>query len=195
MSLNIFISHSSSSKKFAHEIKKFLSEYGCDSFVAHDDIKPSRPWEKEIESWLGKMDVLVALVSEKFHDGSWCDQELGWAMGRNVPIVTLLIGGTPHGFIGKWQGLSVLNEGELKLFDIYDSLLGLSDKSDIVRSWAIEQLGESVTYACANRIAEGLKSIDFSNEEKARIQSIYNENDQVTNSNSVNKYFDFIEQI
>ena len=52
------------------------------------------------------MDALVALLTENFHDSNWTDQEVGVAIGRDVPVITIRMGTDPYGLMGKWQALS-----------------------------------------------------------------------------------------
>jgi len=30
---------------------------------------------------------MVAVMHERFHQSQWCDQEVGWAMGRGIPVM------------------------------------------------------------------------------------------------------------
>lgn len=101
----LFISHVSSNKDSAIWLKNILSQYGVSCFVAHEDIKPTKEWQSEIESALRTMDGLCAIYSKDFHDSDWCDQELGHALGRNVIIIPLIKDCLPYGFAGKIQGI------------------------------------------------------------------------------------------
>lgn len=102
----IFLSHISKFKAETAELKKRLKLFGVSCFVAHMDIKPSKEWQNEIELALASMDGFVALLTEKFHESAWTDQEVGFAFARRVPIVAVRLGLDPYGFIGKFQGLA-----------------------------------------------------------------------------------------
>jgi hypothetical protein len=52
------------------------------------------------------MDGFVALMTDKFHESNWTDQEVGYAFARGVPIIAARLGRDPYGFIGKFQGLT-----------------------------------------------------------------------------------------
>lgn len=101
----LFLSHVSVFKKETTELKEALLYYGISSFVAHDDIEPTKEWQREIELALNTMDGLVAILTSTFHESKWTDQEVGIAMGRGVPIIPVRFGLNPYGFIGKYQGL------------------------------------------------------------------------------------------
>ena len=104
--LRIFISRSSEQKDDASRIGDFLEEQGMSVFVAHEDIHPTREWQREIEKALRTMDGFVALLTEDFKSSNWCSQELGFAVARAVPIFPVKMSKDPYGFIGKIQALS-----------------------------------------------------------------------------------------
>ena len=101
----LFLSHISSFKKETAELQKSLLSYGITSFVAHEDIEPTKEWQSEIEIALKTMDGLASLLTPGFHESKWTDQEVGVAIGRSVPILSIRYGLDPYGFIGKYQGL------------------------------------------------------------------------------------------
>jgi hypothetical protein len=100
-----FLSHKAGRKTEASKLKDELGKYGVSCFVAHKDIKPTKEWVQEIENALFSMDILIALMTEDFHDSKWTDQEVGVAVGRHIPIIPVKIGTDPYGFIGKYQAL------------------------------------------------------------------------------------------
>lgn len=49
---------------------------------------------------------MVAILHPEFHDSQWCDQEVGWVMGRGIPIMPVRLGPAPHrrdGFLEEYQ--------------------------------------------------------------------------------------------
>lgn len=104
-SFRVFISHRAENKKLASSLKTSLLRWNIASFVAHDDIEPTKQWQTEIERALLTMDSLVALMCAGFHTSNWTDQELGFALARRRMIVPINIGTLPYGFIGRIQAL------------------------------------------------------------------------------------------
>jgi hypothetical protein len=102
----IFLSHRSEVKKETTSLKERLKLFGITSFVAHEDIHPTREWQEEIENALATMDGFVGLLTADFHESDWTDQEVGFAVARAVPIIAVQLGRTPYGFLAKYQGLS-----------------------------------------------------------------------------------------
>lgn len=103
----MFISHITSKKKQASRLKAVLEDYGITSFVAHEDINPTKEWQKEIQRALNSMDCMSAMLYDGFHQSNWCDQEVGIALGRNITVLPLLPNGDPYGFLGEYQGIKI----------------------------------------------------------------------------------------
>lgn len=99
----LFISHLSSEKVFAAQLQEALLNYGISGFVAHNDIEPTLEWQTQIETALATADSLVALLHPAFHQSNWTDQEIGFAMGRGLPVFAVRFGQDPYGFIGRFQ--------------------------------------------------------------------------------------------
>lgn len=107
----VFLSHKWEDALYVGAVKKILGDnYGIDAFVAHDDIEPSKRWREVIKAALSSCHALVAVMHEQFHDSQWCDQEVGWALGRNLPVVTVRREGVPRkpdGFLEEHQDITV----------------------------------------------------------------------------------------
>lgn len=107
--LKLFASHLASERIVVGQVKFQLDRMGIDLFVAHDSIEISREWQKVIESGLASCEGMVAFLHEGFRDSNWCDQEIGWVMGRKLPVLLLKYSVDPHGFPAKYQALKVEN--------------------------------------------------------------------------------------
>ena len=102
----LFISHVSVDKLKATRLKDCLAPYGIAGFVAHEDIHPTLEWQSEIERALFTMDGFLAMHTKGFAASNWCQQEVGFAIGRGVKMISLRMGEDPTGFIGKHQALA-----------------------------------------------------------------------------------------
>ena len=102
----IFLSHKADVKEKVQELKKGLERYGVTAFVAHSDIQPTNDWQNTILDVLGRMDAFVALLTEGFRDSDWTSQEIGYAVARKVPIISVRLGTDPYGFIAREQALA-----------------------------------------------------------------------------------------
>ena len=104
--LKVFISHLTSERKQAAKIQTALDRFGMSGFVAHNDIHPTSEWQIEIETALTTCDMLVALIHPGFIASAWCDQEIGYALGRGIPVFAVKCGADPHGFVGRFQAFN-----------------------------------------------------------------------------------------
>lgn len=104
--LRVFVSHASKHKEVVSDLKSCLHKFGMSAFVAHEDIEPTREWQKEIRRALFSMDILIALLTDDFKNSQWTDQEIGVAVGRKIPIVSIRNGKDPYGFIRDFQAIS-----------------------------------------------------------------------------------------
>ena len=111
--IRVFISHKAEDKVLANDIKNSFLTYHVASFVAHEDIEPMMEWQIEIERALFSMDLLVALLTPKFNESNWTDQEIGVAIGRKVPVVPIRLGKDPYGFIGRYQAIQEANASKI----------------------------------------------------------------------------------
>ncbi len=104
--LKVFISHLSTHREQASSIKTSLVQFGISSFVAHNDVHPTAEWQVEIESALATCDLLVAIIHPNFVESQWCDQEIGYALGRGIPVFTIRCGADPYGFVSRFQAFN-----------------------------------------------------------------------------------------
>jgi TIR domain len=109
--VRIFLSHKYEDRVFVGRVKKILGDrYGIDAFVAHDDIDPSKRWREVIKAALASCDGLIAVLHPEFHASQWCDQEVGWALGRNIPLAAVrrdTATRTQDGFLEEHQDITL----------------------------------------------------------------------------------------
>jgi hypothetical protein len=86
-----------------------LANDGIDAFVAHTSIDPSLQWQDVIESALRSCHAMAVFLHDGFRESDWCDQEVGFAMSRQVPVLPLRYDLNPYGFMGKLQAENCSN--------------------------------------------------------------------------------------
>lgn len=176
----LFISHKDSFKRTANEIKESLTYYGISSFVAHEDIKPSEEWIKEIEKALFSMDALLALLSDGFSGSVWTNQEVGVAFGRGKFILSVRLEEDPQGFVGKFQALRPKEKNVDKLCSqITAHLLNHSKTQEKMIASYFSAIRNTASFAESEKWAELLPSIKNVNENQVNIlMNAYNDNSQ-----------------
>lgn len=174
----IFNSHKAENKVVASQLKENLKQYGISCFVAHEDIQPTLDWKEEIENAIFSADALIALLTEKFSDSNWTDQEIGIAYARKLTIIPVRLGKDPYGFIGKIQGLNCDLENDFR--KVVSLLLKKSSKMVDVY---INCVQGSKSFNESNYLATLLRDIESMNEEQAiALINAYNTNAEVSGS-------------
>jgi hypothetical protein len=104
--IRLFICHKDEHKRQATILANSLEPFGISSFVAHETIEPTKEWRKEIMNGLETMEIMLAFLTDKFNESPWTNQEVGFALGKGIPVVSLkMAGGDPPGFISHEQAL------------------------------------------------------------------------------------------
>lgn len=168
----LFISHLSKDKIRATHIKELLLPYGIDCFVAHEDISPSKEWQIVIENALSSADALCAILSPNFIKSQWCDQEVGFALGRRKLVIPINAGVDPYGFIGKWQAIKSEKKSRLQVANAIFNVICIND---ITRGGYFEKLTNLIMGA--KSIEEALQFLNvlkgISGVEKRYIDALY----------------------
>jgi len=180
-----FLTHKAKHKNKAGKLKDELEKYGISCFVAHTDIEPTKEWIQEIENALFSMDLLIALMTENFHDSNWTDQEIGVAVGRRTPIIPIKIGKDPYGFIGKYQALSgVWTDIPKMAKDIFSIIVKQAKTKGKTKRVAITAFKNSFSYEntkfLVSNILPHLKKLEESYIDE--IITAFNENGQIYDS-------------
>lgn len=131
--VRIFISHRDGHKAKAHRLAEAMIAFGISSFVAHEQIAPMKEWRKEIMNGLQTMEVMVLFLTDDFQDSAWTNQEVGFALGKNIPIISLkLETRDPPGFVSHEQALRGSLDDPAKsasqLFRMIADVVGAEDR-------------------------------------------------------------------
>jgi len=185
--LVVFASHLAAHKAFVAEVGDELKAWGIKLFVAHVSIEPDSEWELEIRRMLRSSDAGVVFLHPKILESHWCDQEVGWLLGRGVPCLPLKFEGTdPYGFLGKRQAQTmqhdVTSEGVASVVVAW-----LAMKQELAQrffSSLIDALGDSPTYRRTDLIWDYLRAAsNLDDSQVERLLAALRDNDQVHNAN------------
>ncbi len=176
--LRVFISYSNEDRKIAAMAKDAFSMIGVNSFMAHEDIQPTKQWKIEIISELKKCNLFAPIITENFKQSDWANQESGAAIIRGINIIPISIalpGETftnPYGFIGDYQALkykvnditSLENKGAnnhtLTLGgELCKAFLGIDNVINKVRTCFLNSFLNSESFAESNSKVKFLESL------------------------------------
>jgi TIR domain len=182
----LFISHISAHKSHAVELQTHLLDLGISAFVAHQDIEPTAEWQDQIELALNTCDGMLAILTPDFHASLWTDQEVGFAMGRGVLILSLRLGQDPYGFIGKFQGIANKPERRLDAREIFLVLLKNKQTAPRMREALVAAFENAPSFAVAKFLATAIESVpEWPSNLRDRILDAPAKNDQIEHSYGV----------
>lgn len=106
---SIFLSYAEDSEgeRAAQELREALSSMHVNAIVARDSIPIGADWQRTIGNFLEESIALICVGTASYSSRPWCQQEIGWALGRHVPILWIQYDPdeVPAGFITSRQAL------------------------------------------------------------------------------------------
>jgi len=104
-----FLSYATVDKAKAGKVKQILEVNNVTTFLFHDDLEVSVDWRQQILAHLDTSSALIAIVTESFANSIWSNQEVGIAIGKRLPVIPLMFGGSSElkGFVEMYQGIPV----------------------------------------------------------------------------------------
>jgi len=199
--LRMFMSHRDTHKAAARDLADALKPFGISAFVAHDTIEPMTTWQREIEKGLETMEVMLAFVTDDFHDSVWTNQEIGYALGKGVPIIPVKFEQRdPEGFLGAKQALKGyrLDRIEDAAPAIYGVLVEKLGQKGRLQQALISAFASSTSYDETRRRFDRLEKAvaTLSDDEVAQIQTAFSANEFLHDAwyldNQYNRLVDFM---
>ncbi|WP_278355101.1 MULTISPECIES: toll/interleukin-1 receptor domain-containing protein [Idiomarina] len=188
----VFLSHLAKNKVETTQLKNQLESFGISAFVAHEDIEPTKEWQTEIESALATMDALIALLTPGFKESNWCDQEVGVAIGRRLPIISIRQGLDPYGFIGKYQAVQGAGKKTPQLAkEIFDLFITNPVIGPKITDALVKKLTESYSFERSKTLIGYIKQSNFLNSKHSgAMKEAVKSNSQVNGSWGVPEQID-----
>jgi len=160
----LFLSHAHQDRQFVGAVAQGLSTKGIHGFVAHEDIDVQAEWAHVIEYALDTADAMVAFVSEHSLASPWCNQEIGWALGRDLLVVSVALGRVPLGFTSRFQAQRTTDDPAQLAGNLWNFLLGRGETGVTLSSSVINFLEESVNWEDATPRSGMLSSLQWTHD-------------------------------
>lgn len=182
--LRVFISHLTGQREQAGQVQAALERFGMSGFVAHNDIHPTTEWQIEIETALSTCDLLVALVHPEFVTSKWCDQEVGYALGRGVPVFVVRCGADPHGFVSRFQAFNGNGKSPFQIAqDLFEASIDHKKLQGKMADIVIDLFVNSGSFAAAKERANYVDRLKIWEKSYSdRIEKALKQNDQIYGS-------------
>jgi hypothetical protein len=179
----VFMSHRDRVKVEVQQIADAMETYGMSCFVAHETIPDDEDWQKVILDGLDTMEIMVAVTTDDFSQSPFCMQEVGYALGRRIPVVSLKIEGRdPSGFLAHKQATRGSLEAPIAAAQKLAPLLSKRLRAlDRYRSILINSFCQATDFNEAryrfDRLKAGVPTLDEA--QAQQIASAYRDNPQL----------------
>jgi hypothetical protein len=188
----VFLSHLWEHRAEAVRLQQGLESWGIDSFVAHRDIEAGAEWVRVIMAALRSCDASVAVLREGFSKSPWCDQEVGVALGRGIPVFPIRCDLNPYGFLGIFQAQPMpigVNAERQVAATLVDRMLDDKRTRDRTLEALIARLVAARSYDEANRVALRLvrEKHSISTEQFRRLRVAQSDNQEVAGAFDVER--------
>lgn len=160
-----------------------------------------KEWRHEILRGLETMEVFLVYLTDDFVESLWCQQEVGFALGKGTPILSLkLEKSDPPGFIGNVQALKGrIDEPEASAASLYKLIGEMLNAHERLADGLVSAFAASEDYDQARyRFDRMKKAIEkLSDSQVATIVQAYEENQSLYRAiyldNKYNRLIEYME--
>ena len=192
--MQVFLSYreDEEGKEYASALREELAILGINAIMASRSIRPGAVWAQTILEHLEASSALLCIASRGYTDSAWCQQEIGWAIGRSIPALWIRYDSTEQsvGFLKDKQELRAtnpVNEAEIARA-VGAWLVREQETQEETRATLLRALTFSSTYQQTRDIAHVLATLDsLTDDEWKQINDAAASNRQVRDAIS---YFD-----
>lgn len=179
--LTLFASHLSLHKVFVGQVAGELEKWGVTLFVAHTDIEPDNEWSDVILASLASCDGGIAFLQQGFKESDWCDQEVGWLLGRGVPVFSIKFEIAPYGPLGRRQAIAGIGRSaEVLAAEILDRIENRPELRSGLTASLVDALAESQSFRSTDRVWSRLMTRhDLTREQCSQLIGALDTNTQV----------------
>jgi hypothetical protein len=105
----IFVSYASDGESFATDLAQALEIENLAVYLAARAMRPGTDWQVTLKGELASCLACVAILTPAFQRSKWCDQEVGFVLGRGravVPVRPTSDDPPPYGLISSIQAIT-----------------------------------------------------------------------------------------
>jgi hypothetical protein len=122
--LRAFISYAFEDGSWATVIRSAFERWGCETFIAHDDMPGGADIEERVLREIKRAHVFLPIITPRFRLSPWTDQEVGIAVGVDCPLILPMCPEeiAPHGFLRSINAPRFGTDIERVANDIFDCI-------------------------------------------------------------------------
>lgn len=99
-----FLSHSSGDRAVATALKERLEAVGVELYLAEHDLQPGRLLSAKVQQAIERSHCVVVLLTPAAADSAFVQQEIGYAIKCERPVIRLVDPSVPHAKLGMLEG-------------------------------------------------------------------------------------------
>lgn len=133
MGYKVFISHSTRDQGLVISLANLLSKFGVEVFVAEWYLAPGERIDKKVFEEIKRSDCIVALLTRNGIRSNWVQQEIGYSLQCNKPVIPVVEKGIDP------KDLAALSGREYIEYDPHQYQQGLIKLSTYIRSLKLKK--------------------------------------------------------
>ena len=133
MAYRVFISHSAQDQGLVISLANLLSKFGVDVSVAEWYLTPGERLDEKVFEQINKSDCIVVLLTRNGMRSSWVQQEIGYSLQRDKPVIPMVEKGIESKDLAALQGREYIED------DRYQYHQALSKLSTYVKSLKLKK--------------------------------------------------------
>lgn len=133
MAYKVFISHSTSDIGLVTSLAHLLQKFGIDVFVANWYLSPGESLDKKVFDQIESSDCVVVLLTRNGIRSNWVQQEIGYSMQKNRPVIPIVEQGVDPSELAALQGKEYIE------YDPYQPQSALTKLSSFVNGLKLKK--------------------------------------------------------
>lgn len=106
----VFVSHAPADLEMVQELFSTIKNFPFGVHIALEEVESGRA-RKRLEGRLANSDVVVAVLTESSARNTWVNQEIGYALAKGIPVLTLYEDERLRsGFVADLEGVEIDRE-------------------------------------------------------------------------------------
>jgi len=123
MAYKVFISHSTRDQGLVIYLANLLNKFGVETVVAEWYLTPGEPLDKKVFDRIDKSDCVVALLTRNGIRSNWVQQEIGFSLKQDKPVIPIVEKGIDLKDLAALQGKEYI---EYNQYQYQEALIKLS---------------------------------------------------------------------
>ena len=133
MAYKVFISHSTRDIGLVTSLANLLQRFGVEVFVAEWYLSPGQPLSQKVFEQIQSSNCIVVLLTQDGIRSNWVQQEIGYSLKGNKPVIPIVESGIESKDLGALQGREYIE------YDSYNPQSALMKLSTYIKTLKLKK--------------------------------------------------------